>query len=59
MAFPTLSWQTALLRLSLAIVFGALIGLERESGERAAGMRTLALVSLGSALFMVISAYGF
>ncbi|HEV8190051.1 MAG TPA: MgtC/SapB family protein, partial [Ktedonobacterales bacterium] len=59
MAFPTISWQAALLRLGLAIVFGALIGLERERGERAAGMRTLALVSLGSALFMVISAYGF
>jgi putative Mg2+ transporter-C (MgtC) family protein len=59
MAFPTITWQTALLRLGLAVILGALIGLERERGERAAGMRTLALVSLGSALFMVISAYGF
>src|SRR5262249_3091479 len=59
MTFPTISWQAALLRLALATVFGALVGLERERRERAAGMRTLALVSLGSALFMLISAYGF
>ncbi len=59
MAFPTISWQAALLRLGLAMVLGALVGMERERGERAAGMRTLALVSLGSALFMIISAYGF
>lgn len=59
MTFPTISWQTALLRLSLAVALGAVIGLERERGERSAGLRTLALVSLGSALFMVISAYGF
>ncbi len=59
MGFPTISWQTTLLRLGLAVLLGAVIGLERERGERSAGLRTLALVSLGSALFMIISAYGF
>jgi putative Mg2+ transporter-C (MgtC) family protein len=35
------------------------VGLERERLEWAAGMRTHALVSLGSALFMVVSIFGF
>lgn len=46
-------------RLVVALVLGALVGLERERGERAAGIRTLALVSLGSALIMLVSIYGF
>jgi len=41
------------------MLLGAIIGLERERKEHGAGMRTLALVSLGSALFTIISAYGF
>ena len=47
------------LRLVVAAVLGGLIGLERERLEWAAGMRTHALVCLGSALFMVVSAFGF
>jgi putative Mg2+ transporter-C (MgtC) family protein len=54
-----LPYPVAVLRLVLAVVLGALVGFERERGERSAGLRTLALVSLGSALFMIISAYGF
>ncbi len=54
-----ISFPVILLRLVLALVLGALVGLERESNERPAGMRTNALVSLGSALFTIISAYGF
>lgn len=45
-------------RIALAILLGSLIGLERERGERAAGMRTHALVCLGSTVFMLVSAYG-
>lgn len=51
-----------LVRLGTAMVLGTLVGMERERGtvgEHAAGMRTLALVALGSALFMLVSAYGF
>lgn len=51
-----------LLRLLVALLLGFVIGLEREyrsHSPRAAGMRTLALVSMGSALFTLISAYGF
>ncbi len=54
-----ISFPTILLRLAVALALGALVGLEREQKEHGAGMRTLALVSLGSALFTIISAYGF
>jgi putative Mg2+ transporter-C (MgtC) family protein len=56
---PTLDWSEALLRLALAAVLGGLIGIERELREREAGLRTHLLVSVGSALFTIISAYGF
>src|SRR3954464_2380452 len=46
-------------RLLLAAVLGALVGLEREVHAHPAGMRTHLLVSLGSALFTVVSIYGF
>jgi putative Mg2+ transporter-C (MgtC) family protein len=51
-----------LVRLGVAILLGTLVGAERERGilgEHVAGMRTLALVALGAALFMLVSAYGF
>lgn len=54
-----ISLQTALLRLGLALVLGALVGLERERGERAAGLRTHALVALGACLVMLVSTFGF
>src|SRR6266852_8821662 len=54
-----ISFPTILLRLGVAIVLGAVIGFERELKDHPAGMRTLALVSLGSALFTLVSAYGF
>jgi putative Mg2+ transporter-C (MgtC) family protein len=58
-SIPTLNWDEALLRLSLAAVLGGVIGFERELREREAGLRTHLLVSLGSALFTIVSAYGF
>ena len=56
---PTLSWGQVLLRLAVAAALGAAIGFERELREREAGLRTHLLVCLGSALFTIISAYGF
>jgi putative Mg2+ transporter-C (MgtC) family protein len=56
---PSLSWEEALLRLALAAAFGGAVGLEREFRDREAGFRTHMLVSLGSALFTLASAYGF
>lgn len=43
------------LQLSLAVILGAVIGLERELARKTAGLRTYALVSLGSAIFTIIS----
>jgi len=54
-----ISFPTILLRLSVALFLGALVDLERESNEHEAGLRTNALVSLGCALFTLISGYGF
>src|SRR5215203_5266199 len=54
-----ISAEELVLRLVVAAVLGGLVGLERERLEWAAGMRTHALVSLGSALFMVVSIFGF
>lgn len=46
-------------RLLIAVILGALIGYERERSGKAAGVRTHGMVSLGAALFAVISIYGF
>ncbi|HSW19219.1 MAG TPA: MgtC/SapB family protein [Ramlibacter sp.] len=43
------------LRLLIAMVLGGVLGLERESAHKAAGLRTHTLVSLGSALFVLVS----
>lgn len=56
---PTLGWLAALARLAVAAGLGAAIGIERELDEKAAGLRTHMLVSLGSALFTMVGAYGF
>jgi putative Mg2+ transporter-C (MgtC) family protein len=56
---PDLSWGEMLLRIALAGALGGAIGLEREFREREAGFRTHLLVAVGSALFTLVSAYGF
>ena len=43
------------LRLIFSVVFGGLIGLEREVVHKPAGIRTHMLVSLGSALFVLVT----
>jgi putative Mg2+ transporter-C (MgtC) family protein len=58
-SIPSLDGWDALLRLSIACGLGAAIGFEREIRDREAGIRTHLLVSLGSALFTIVSAYGF
>src|ERR1700744_4769372 len=45
--------------LGLALLLSALIGLEREIRQKSAGLRTYTLGGVGSALFMLISKYGF
>ena len=48
-----------ILRLFVAGILGAVVGLDREYRAKEAGNRTHFLVSLGSALIMVVSQYGF
>jgi putative Mg2+ transporter-C (MgtC) family protein len=48
-----------LLRLLLATALGAGIGYQRERAHKAAGLRTHILISLGAALFTVVSIFGF
>lgn len=54
---PDLSWAEVILRIGLAAALGGAIGLERELREREAGLRTHMLVSVGAALFTMVSAY--
>jgi putative Mg2+ transporter-C (MgtC) family protein len=42
-------------RMALAVLLGSVIGLEREVSRKYAGLRTYALVSLGAALFAILS----
>ena len=56
---PSLTWSEELLRVAVAAGLGGLVGLERELRDREAGFRTHLLVSVGSALFTLVSAYGF
>jgi putative Mg2+ transporter-C (MgtC) family protein len=46
-------------RLGLALVLSSAIGLEREVGQKSAGLRTYSLVGVGSAVFMLVSIFGF
>ena len=48
-----ISEETA--RLFLALLIGAIIGVEREYSSKAAGFRTMILICVGSALFTIIS----
>ncbi len=44
-----------ILQLTVAMLLGLFIGAERSTSNKTAGMRTYALISLGSCLFVVIS----
>ena len=48
-----------ILRLFVAGMLGAVVGLDREYRAKEAGYRTHFLVALGSALIMIVSQYGF
>ena len=54
-----LSWTEISLRLIMAAIFGAVIGLERERKDWSAGMRTHMMVCMGAALIMMVSSFGF
>lgn len=54
-----ITWQEVIVRLFLAAIMGGAVGIDRQRYEWAAGLRTHMLVCLGSALIMIVSAYGF
>ena len=47
--------QADLFKLLLAVVIGGLIGLEREMHAKAAGLRTITLITVGATLFTMLS----
>ena len=58
MNFPWVSWEL-LVRIVVAGVCGAIIGLERGIRQKEAGIRTHTIVAMGGALLMIISKYAF
>jgi putative Mg2+ transporter-C (MgtC) family protein len=56
---PHIGHVELLVRLAVAATLGGALGVERELRDHEAGFRTHLLVSLGSAIFTVVSAYGF
>lgn len=52
-----ITWQTALFRIILSFLIGAVIGVEREAQNQAAGLRTHILISIGSTIVMLLSIY--
>lgn len=53
-SFAPINWLNILLRLGIALLVGAIIGLERETKNKPAGLRTNMLVSFGSALVVLV-----
>jgi len=54
---PDISFWEIVVRLALAAALGGAVGAERELRDRGAGFRTHLLVSVGAALFTLVSAY--
>ena len=55
--FRELNTVSVLLRLTLAMLLGGMIGLNRGRKRRPAGFRTYMLVCLGAALTMILGQY--
>jgi putative Mg2+ transporter-C (MgtC) family protein len=58
-AEPTGEGWTQIGEFAVAFVLSAAIGLEREVKQKSAGIRTYTVIGLGSALFVLVSKYGF
>ncbi len=55
-SYPFPLWE-GILRIVLAMLFGAIIGLERERRKQPAGFRTHSVLAVGSALLSIVSIY--
>src|SRR3712207_6009237 len=53
---PSLGYVDVFLRLSAAVLAGAVIGFDREIRNKPAGLRTMSLVALGSCAFVIVTA---
>lgn len=53
----TITWQEYIFRLFLAALLGGIVGFERETEKKPAGLRTHILVCVGSCLVMLVSIY--
>lgn len=53
------TWQLQLIGLASATILCSLLGIERHIHQKNAGIKTHALVGMGSCIFTLISAYGF
>lgn len=54
MFFSPSDWQSVIFRLTIALLVGFALGLDRQRTGRPAGLRTFMIVSLGAALFVMI-----
>lgn len=54
-----IQWLDVTARIGAGLGLGAAIGMERQWRSRNAGLRTVALVSLGATLFVVMGGYSF
>ncbi|MDD6435178.1 MAG: MgtC/SapB family protein [Clostridiales bacterium] len=59
MNFIDITVESVILRSIMALVIGALLGIEREKKQRPAGLRTHMLVCFGAALVMMTNQYVF
>jgi putative Mg2+ transporter-C (MgtC) family protein len=59
MEFSSSTYLTELVLAGAAFVLSAAIGVERQLRQKSAGLRTHTLVGTGSAVFTLVSAYGF
>ncbi|MDY0177892.1 MAG: MgtC/SapB family protein [Bacilli bacterium] len=57
--FPIGNFVLVICALLLTVLLGTIIGAERETRGRSAGLRTHLLVAVGSSIIMIVSIYGF
>ena len=52
-----ITWETAFIRIILSFILGTIVGIERETHNQPAGLRTHILICIGATLIMLISIY--
>lgn len=52
-----ISLESSIFKLFLSLVLGGIVGIERKRKGQMAGVRTFALICMGSTLAMIVSAY--